>query len=103
MAALLTSTAVRRLVPALCLVAYGGAFAARAFGSGLPAFDDHPGQFFRLWHALERTIPGGRWTADWNPDWWGGYPELQFYPPGFALLGAALRAMALWQPSVETV
>jgi hypothetical protein len=85
----------------LCL--YGAAFALRAFGGGVPAFDDHPGQLFRLWHALERSIPDWRWTADWNPDWWGGYPELQFYPPGFALAGMALRVLSLWRLSVEAV
>ena len=69
---------------------------------GRSAFDDHPGQLFRLWHALDRSMPSLLWTADWNPDWWaGGYPELQFYPPGFALLGAAVRALLLWRPSVE--
>jgi hypothetical protein len=94
---------VRRLAPALLLAAYGGAFAFAAFGRGLPAFDDHPGQYVRLWHLLERSLPGGRWTADWSPDWWGGYPELQFYPPGLALAGAALRLLALWQPTVEAV
>jgi hypothetical protein len=94
---------VRRLGPALLLLAYGAAFSAAAFGRGLPAFDDHPGQYFRLWHALERSVPDGRWTADWNPGWWGGYPELQFYPPGFALAGVLLRLLGLWQPSVESV
>ncbi|HSE95338.1 MAG TPA: hypothetical protein VLD61_05570, partial [Methylomirabilota bacterium] len=94
---------MRRLAPVFCLVAYGGAFAAVAFGGGLPAYDDHPGQFFRLWHALERSFPAGHWTADWNPDWWGGYPELQFYPPGFAMAGAALRLLTLWQLPVEAV
>jgi hypothetical protein len=94
---------VRRLLPGLLLVAYGGAFALRAFGGGVPAFDDHPGQLFRLWHALERSLPDGSWTADWNPDWWGGYPELQFYPPGFALIGAAIRLLSLWQLPVESV
>jgi len=94
---------VRRLGPALVLLAYGAAFSAAAVGRGLPAFDDHPGQYFRLWHALERSLPEGRWTADWNPDWWGGYPELQFYPPGFALAGALIRLVGLWQPSVELV
>lgn len=94
---------MRRLVPGALLTAYGGAFAVAAFRGGLPAFDDHPGQFFRLWHALERSFPDGRWTADWNPDWWGGYPELQFYPPGFVLVGAAIRLLGLWQPSVELV
>ncbi|HEV8309262.1 MAG TPA: hypothetical protein VGW35_16505 [Methylomirabilota bacterium] len=94
---------MRRVGPALLLVAYAGAFALAAFGGGLPAFDDHPGQFFRLWHALERTVPDGRWTADWNPDWWGGYPELQFYPPGFVVAGALIRLVGLWSISVEVV
>src|SRR5260370_41749424 len=26
----------------------------------------------------------------WDRGWWAGYPELQFYPPGFAYLGALL-------------
>jgi hypothetical protein len=94
---------VGRLAPLALLCLYGGGFALRAFGGGVPAFDDHPGQLFRLWHALERSVPDGRWTADWNPDWWGGYPELQFYPPGFALAGMALRLLSLWQLSVEGV
>ena len=87
--------ALRREAPLLLLLLYGGAFAYAAFGRGVPAFDDHPGQLFRLWHALERSLPSAAWTADWNPDWWGGYPELQFYPPGLALAGAALRAALL--------
>jgi hypothetical protein len=95
--------ALRREAPLLLLVLYGGAFAYAAFGRGVPVFDDHPGQLFRLWHALDRSLPSAAWTADWNPDWWGGYPELQFYPPGIALVGAALRAVLLWRPSVETV
>src|SRR5262245_4005820 len=94
---------LRREAPLLLLLAYGAAFAYAAFGRGAPAFDDHPGQLFRLWHALDRSLPSAAWTADWNPDWWGGYPELQFYPPGFALLGAAIRAALLWRLSVETV
>jgi hypothetical protein len=94
---------VRRLLPGLLLVVYGGAFALRAFGGGVPAFDDHPGQLVRLWHALDRSLPDGRWTADWSPDWWGGYPELQFYPPGFAIAGAAIRLLSLWQLPVEAV
>jgi hypothetical protein len=99
----LRSERVRRLLPGLLLAAYGVAFALRAFGGGVPAFDDHPGQLFRLWHALDRSFPDSRWTADWNPDWWGGYPELQFYPPGFALIGAVIRLLSLWQLPVEAV
>jgi hypothetical protein len=95
--------ALRREAPLLLLLVYGSAFAYAAFGRGVPGLDDHPGQLFRLWHALDRSLPAGAWTADWSPDWWGGYPELQFYPPGFALLGAAIRAALLWRPSIETV
>jgi len=95
--------ALRREAPLLLLLLYGGAFAYVAFGRGVPAFDDHPGQLFRLWHALDRALPSAVWTAAWNPDWWGGYPELQFYPPGFAIVGAAIRAILLWRPTVETV
>ena len=95
--------ALRREAPLVLLLLYGGAFAYAALGRGVPAFDDHPGQLFRLWHALDRSLPSAAWTADWNPDWWGGYPELQFYPPGFAIVGAVIRVMLLWQPSVETV
>jgi hypothetical protein len=95
--------ALTRQVPLLLLLLYAGAFAYAAFGHGVPAFDDHPGQLFRLWHALDRSLPAAGWTADWNPDWWGGYAELQFYPPGFALVGAAIRLVLLWRPSVEMV
>lgn len=94
---------MRRLGPVLLLAVYGGAFAVAAFGGDVPAFDDHPGQLFRLWHFLEESLPAGAWTADWSPGWWGGYPELQFYPPGLALAGAAIRLLLLWRPSVETV
>jgi hypothetical protein len=94
---------LRREAPLLLLLVYGGAFAYAALGRGVPAFDDHPGQLFRLWHALDRSFPSAVWTANWNPDWWGGYPEFQFYPPGFAMLGAAVRAILLWGPTIETV
>jgi hypothetical protein len=81
------------------LLAYGLAFAAAALGRGPLLFDDHPGQLFRLWHALAR----GPAPWAWNPDWWMGFPELQFYPPGFAYLGAALHVLALGQLPVAVV
>jgi hypothetical protein len=78
-------------LPLSLLLGYGVVFAATALGRILPAFDDHPGQFFRLWHALTRGL--APWT--WNPDWWMGFPELQFYPPGYVYLGAALHYLSL--------
>src|SRR5919106_222311 len=74
-------------LPALALAAYGLAFAAAALGRSVPAYDDHPGQLARLWHVV--TFGPAPWA--WNPGWWTGYPELQFYPPAFAYAGAVLH------------
>src|SRR5207244_8987011 len=30
----------------------------------------------------------------WNDGWWAGYPELQFYPPGWFYVAAALTWMS---------
>lgn len=80
------------LLPLLLLLAYAAAFGATALGaSPVIAFDDHPGQLYRLWHVLQHGF--APWA--WNPGWWAGYPELQFYPPGFAYLGALLHTASL--------
>jgi hypothetical protein len=73
------------------LLAFGVAFAARALGAGPPGFDDHPGQLARLWHVLREG--GAPWA--WNDGWWAGYPELQFYPPGWFYAAAALSWLSL--------
>src|SRR5687767_5795559 len=54
-------------------------------------YDDHPGQLYRLWHAV--TLGLAPWR--WNPGWWAGYAELQFYPPGLSYAGALLHGAAL--------
>jgi hypothetical protein len=78
-------------LPLGLLVAYGIAFAARALGTGPSAFDDHPGQLARLWHVVrEGPAP---WA--WNARWWAGYPEMQFYPPGWFYAGALLSWLTL--------
>jgi len=82
--------------PLLILVGYGAAFAAAALGVSTPAFDDHPGQLYRLWHVV--TLGPAPWA--WNFGWWTGYPELQFYPPAFAYAGAALHRLSLGAISV---
>ena len=86
------------LFPLALLAFYGLAFSVAAFGSGPPAFDDHPGQLFRLWHVIAR----GPAPWAWNPEWWAGYPELQFYPPGFAYLGALVQRASVNSLSVAT-
>ncbi len=84
------------VLPALALLVYGVAFAAAALGVATPVFDDHPGQLYRLWHVV--TLGPAPWA--WDPGWWTGYPELQFYPPAFAYLGALLHAASLGALSV---
>lgn len=89
--------ALRRTLPGLLLLAYGIAFGIAAFGVSTPAFDDHPGQVYRLWHALTHGLA----PPTWNPGWWAGYPELQFYPPGFFYLGALVRWASIGALSVS--
>jgi hypothetical protein len=83
--------------PLLLLLAYGVAFASHALGRSTPAFDDHPGQLYRIWHVV--TLGPAPWA--WNWGWWTGYPELQFYPPGFAYAGALLHAGSLGALTVD--
>lgn len=71
-------------LPVLLLLAYAGSFGGAALGGQLPGFDDHPGQLFRFHHLLQR----GPAPWAWNPDWWAGVPEFQFYPPGYFYLAA---------------
>ena len=82
----------RSFMPLALLLAYGAAFASWALGFSLIGFDDHPGQLYRVWHVVTR----GPAPWAWNPGWWGGYPELQFYPPGFPY-AVALVHLATWR------
>jgi hypothetical protein len=82
---------VRTVVPAVLLAAYTVAWGWAALGRGVPGGDDHPGQLHRLIHAI--TLGPAPWH--WNPGWWAGYPELQYYPPGFFYLGYLLHWLAL--------
>jgi hypothetical protein len=94
------SPALRRspfsAAPLLIIAAYGLGFASFALAKGL-VFDDHPGQLYRLAHAV--TVGLAPWR--WNPGWWAGYAELQFYPPGFAYLGALLVHATFGALSIE--
>jgi hypothetical protein len=77
-------------MPPVLLSVYAVAFGWRALGGGLLVFDDHPGQLYRLAHAI--TLGFAPWR--FNPGWWAGYAELQYYPPGFAWLGALVHLAA---------
>jgi hypothetical protein len=91
---------MRSWIPPLAgLLGFALAFGAAAFGVSLPGFDDHPGQLYRLQHELAR----GPAPWAWNPGWWTGYPELQFYPPGFFLAGLALAALSIGTLSAAAI
>jgi hypothetical protein len=81
----------RAWLPFLLLIAYGISFAWTALAGGLLVFDDHPGQMYRIAHVLTVGFPPWRL----NPGWWAGYAELQFYPPGFSYVGAAIHYVSL--------
>jgi len=81
---------VSRALPAVLLLVYGIAFGHAALGGGLLVYDDHPGQLYRLHHAL--AFGPAPWRFD--PGWWAGYAELQFYPPGLAWLGWLLHQVS---------
>ena len=74
------------MLPLVLLLAFGVAFAGASLGGAMLGFDDHPGQLYRVWHVL--TYGPAPWA--WDRGWWAGYPELQFYPPGVAYIGALL-------------
>ena len=92
-----TGARLAALAPLALLVGYGVAFASATLGASLPVLDDHPGQLYRLWHVV--TLGPAPWA--WNWGWWAGYPELQFYPPGFAYAGALLHVASLGAVTVE--
>lgn len=86
---------VRSVIPAALLAVYAVAWGWAALGRGVPGGDDHPGQLYRLIHAI--TLGPAPWH--WNPGWWAGYPELQYYPPLFFYLGYALHWLCLGMAS----
>lgn len=86
-------------MPPALLAVYAVAFGWRALGGGPLVFDDHPGQLYRLAHAI--TLGWAPWR--FNPGWWAGYAELQYYPPGFAWLGALIHLAAAGALDLGTV
>jgi len=82
---------VRDLGALALLVAFALVACGFLLRDDLFIFGDHPGQFMRLWYPLRQSHR----LLGWNPLWYAGYPELQFYPPGFVLLGWLLDVLTL--------
>jgi hypothetical protein len=73
------------------LVALAWALCGFLLRADLYVYGDHPGQFMRFWYPARVSHR----LLGWNPLWYAGYPELQFYLPGYVLLGWALDALTL--------
>ncbi|MBI5301927.1 MAG: hypothetical protein HY868_07305 [Chloroflexi bacterium] len=58
-------------------------------------YGDHPGHYWLTWYTLNIAVPLHHRLLDWIPYWYAGYPELQFTPPGYLLLGWALNVLTL--------
>lgn len=79
----------------LAAIATLTAFALWALGfllvDDLYIFADNPGTYVRLWWLLD--VAGLAGLLGWNPWWYAGWPEWQFYPPGYGLVGLVLQAL----------
>src|SRR5688500_2689170 len=95
------------LIITLLLGVAAWAITRNYLNDSLFAWGDHPGQFMRFWYPLVHAMPeSGHWLwgiLSWNPTWYAGYPEIQFYPPGATLLGIFLHSLTLGQLSAEQV
>ncbi len=69
---------------AVMLLAAKGLLSEGAF-----ALSDHPDRLARMINARQMIVDG-RDPFGWVQEIFGGYPDLQFYPPGPSLLGGAL-------------
>ena len=58
-------------------------------------YDDNSFHYFSLHYAVIRAVPVHHRLVDWNPYWFAGIPELQFYPPGSILSGIVLYYLTL--------
>ncbi len=87
----------------LVLIGIAWAIARQYAQPSLFIWGDHPGQFMRMWYPLVESLPRRGLVVDWNPTWYAGYPELQFYPPGSVMLGLLLNLITLGQLTPEQV
>ncbi len=66
-------------------------------------YGDHPGRYWLMWYTLNVSVPLHHRLIDWIPYWYAGYPELQFYPPGFVMVGWLLNVATLGMLSTPLI
>ncbi len=74
-------------IPLLMLLAIAVWIAGFIVRDDLFLFGDHPGHYWVMWYTLKVAWPLHHRLIDWIPYWYAGYPELQFTPPGYVILG----------------
>lgn len=77
----------------LLLIAFG--IAGFLLRDDLFLYGDHPGHYWVMWYTVNVSVPVHHRLIDWNPYWYAGYPELQFYPPGSVFAGLVLQLITL--------
>ena len=58
-------------------------------------YDDHGFHYATLHNAITSSIPEHFSLVDWNPNWFAGIQELQFYPPGYVFIGVLFYLLTL--------
>jgi hypothetical protein len=53
-------------------------------------YGDHPVHYYTFSYALQNSFLTHYRLIDWNPNWFAGFPALQFYPPGLTLVGMGI-------------
>jgi hypothetical protein len=82
----------------ISLIIYGGILGTVLFfqlnylvpHGDLFVYADHPGMFL----LVHRTITDYS-VLGWFPDWYAGYPELAYFPPGFFIMGKVIHSLLL--------
>ncbi|MCX7919602.1 MAG: hypothetical protein N3A72_08370 [bacterium] len=78
------------LLVILGLYTFGFLFNSQPF-----IYDDNSFHYFSLYYAVTQSVPVHHRLVDWNPYWFAGIPELQFYPPGSIFLGILFYYLCL--------
>jgi hypothetical protein len=77
------------------LVLIGYTACSFLFSSDPFIYDDHGFHYATMHYALTSSIPEHFSMIDWNPNWFAGIQELQFYPPGYVFIGVIFHLLTL--------
>ncbi|MBN1586578.1 MAG: hypothetical protein JW937_04010 [Candidatus Omnitrophica bacterium] len=64
---------------------------------------DHPVRLHSLWFLLRDAAPVYHAIGSWSPYFMGGWPVLQFYPPGYAYIAVLIDLLSAKSLSIEWI